>query len=388
MNKCSVSEQIYLDNAATTKTDHRVSEAIEDYLEDCYGNPSSLHRMGRKSAVAMAEAREHVAKLIGASDDEIIFTSGGTEADNLAIKGSLAKKTGKHIITSSIEHPAVSNTCKYMEKKGYEVTYLPVDEYGLIDPGDFEDAIRKDTVLASIIYASNEIGTIEPIEELASVANDNDVIFHTDAVQAVGKLEIDVKKSKIDMLSISGHKIHASKGVGALYVSKDVKLEPMIHGGGHERGLRSGTENVPCVIGLGVACEIERKDMKHNIEKMSSMRDKLIDGISGSIEKTKLNGHPVRRLANNVNFSFYGIEGESLVLHLDSKSIATSTGSACSSKKLKPSDTLIAIGCGDIEAHSSLRLTLSRYNTMDEIDRVLEVIPEVVGNLRKMSPLW
>ncbi len=381
-------EYIYLDNAATTKVDHRVNKAIEDYLEDCYGNPSSLHKMGRESSAVVAEARTQVAELIGAKEREIIFTAGGTEADNLAIKGIVRKNKGKHIITSSIEHPAVYNTCKYLERHGYEVTYLPVDKDGLITPEDFEETIRKDTVLASIIYANNEIGTIEPIKELSEIAREKDVIFHTDAVQTVGKLNIDVEKTGIDLLSLSGHKIHASKGVGALYVADGIKLEPMVHGGGHEKGLRSGTENVTCIIGLGIACEIERTEMKDHIPVMKTMRDRLIDGIMENVEKVKLNGHPTKRLPNNANFSFEAVEGESLVLQLDARGIGTSTGSACSSKKLEPSSTLMAIGRGEVEAHSSLRLTLSRFNTMEEIDKTLETILDVVSNLRKMSPLW
>ncbi len=381
-------EYIYLDNAASTKVDPRVKKVVEDFLAECYGNPSSLHRMGRDSAHAVDEARKKVAALIGAYEEEMIFTSGGTESDNLAITGAVRKNEGSHIITTSIDHPAVFNTCSYLEKHGYDVTYLPVDEYGLIDPDEFEDEIRDDTVLASIIFASNEIGTIEPVAELSKIAHDNDVLFHTDAVQAVGKLELDVHKLGIDMLSLSGHKIHAPKGVGALYVSKDVKLEPIVHGGGHERGLRSGTENVPGIIGLGKACELERTEMAGDISKMKGLRDRLISEILDNVKKVKLNGHPTKRLPNNANFSFDAVEGESLVLHLDGKGIAASTGSACSSTELKPSRTLMATGCGEVEAHSSVRLTLSKFNTAEEIDRALEIIPEIVSNLRKMSPLW
>ncbi len=381
-------EYIYLDNAATTKVDPRVNRAIEDYLEHCYGNPSSLHRMGRESSAAVEEARERVAELVGAGEHEIVFTSGGTEADNLAIKGVVGKNSGKHIITTSVEHPAVHNTCRYLEKQGYEVTYLPVDGHGMVREEDFIHAIREDTVLASIIYASNEIGTIEPIRELAAIAKENDVIFHTDAVQAVGKLEIDVKKIGIDLLSISGHKIHGPKGVGALYLADHVNIEPMMHGGGHENGIRSGTENVTCIIGLGVACEIEGREMDENVGKMKAMRDRLVNGIMDNVREVRLNGHPTKRLVNNANFSFKAVEGEALVLQLDGRGIGTSTGSACSSKELKPSRILTATGCEEVEAHSSLRLTLSRFNTMEEIDRTLEIIPDVVGYLRKMSPLW
>ena len=381
-------EYIYLDNAATTKVDPRVKKAVEDFLEECYGNPSSLHRMGRDSAHAVEKARVKIADLIGAKEEEIIFTSGGTEADNLAIKGAVGRNEGKHIITSEIEHPAVYKTCNHLEKHGYDVTYLPVDEYGLIDPEQFKESIRDDTVLASIIFASNEIGTIEPIPEMVKIAREHGVLFHTDAVQAVGKLDIDVKKMGIDMLSLSGHKINAPKGVGALYVSKKVKLEPLMHGGGHERGLRAGTENVPGIIGLGVACELKRKEMSEDIPKMKHLRDRLISEVLDSVKKVKLNGHPTKRLPNNANFSFDAVEGESLVLHLDARGIAASTGSACSSTELKPSRTLMATGCGEVEAHSSVRLTLDKYNTEEEIDYVLKVLPEVVTTLRKMSPLW
>ncbi len=381
-------EYIYLDNAASTKVDPRVKRVVDDFLSECYGNPSSLHKMGRDSAHAVDEARVKVAALIGAKEEEMLFTSGGTESDNLAIKGVIEKNEGDHIITTAIEHPAIFNTCKYLEKHGYEVTYLPVDEFGMIDPADFENEIREDTVLASVIYASNEIGTIEPVEELARISHDHDVIFHTDAVQAVGKMDIDVHKRGIDLLSLSGHKIHAPKGVGALYVSKDVKLAPILHGGGHERGLRSGTENVPSIIGLGKACELLRTEMAGDISHMKGLRDRLISDITENIEKVKLNGHPTKRLPNNANFSFDAVEGESLVLHLDGKGIAASTGSACSSTELKPSRTLMATGCGEVEAHSSVRLTLSKFNTVEEIDRTLEIIPEIVNNLRMMSPLW
>ncbi len=381
-------EYIYLDNAATTKVDPRVKKVVEDFLSECYGNPSSLHKMGRDSAHAVDEARVKIAALIGAKEDEIIFTSGGTESDNLAIKGILEKNEGKHIITTTIEHPAIYNTCKYLEKHGYEVTYLPVDEFGMVDPTDFENEIKEDTVLASVIYASNEIGTIEPVKELAAIAHDHDVLFHTDAVQAVGKMDIDVHKIGIDMLSLSGHKIHAPKGVGALYVSNDVKLAPILHGGGHERGIRSGTENVPGIIGLGKACELLRTEMAGDISHMKGLRDRLISNITENIDKVKLNGHPTKRLPNNANFSFDAVEGESFVLHLDGKGIAASTGSACSSTELKPSRTLMATGCGEVEAHSSVRLTLCKFNTVEEIDKTLEIIPEIVNNLRMMSPLW
>lgn len=381
-------DYIYLDDAATTRVDDRVKKIMDKYYMKKYGNPSSLHRMGKDARKAMGDARKNTASLIGADKDEIIFTSGGTEADNLAIKGAVEKNEGNHIITTEIEHAAVYNTCRYLEKKGYDVTYLGVDEDGLVNLDEFKDAIREDTVIASIMYANNEIGTVEPIEELAEIADKNDVLFHTDAVQAVGKLPIDVKEEKIDMLSLSAHKLHGPKGVGALYLSKDVDIEPIMHGGGHENGYRSGTENVSGIVGLGKACEIAEDEMDEYVPRMIRLRDKLIDNILEEGEEVYLNGHREKRLPNNANFYFVAAEGEAIVLHLDSRGIATSTGSACSSKSLKASRTLLATGLDEQYAHCSLRLTLSRYTEEKEIDKTIEVVPEVIANLRDMSPLW
>lgn len=379
---------IYLDDASTTKVDDRVKKAMEEYYYKKYGNPSSLHKMGKEAKKAMKNARERTASLIGSDSYEIIFTSGGTEADNLAIKGAVKKNKGNHIITTEIEHAAVYNTCKYLEKNGYDVTYLDVDEDGIVDLDEFEDAIRDDTVIASIMYANNEIGTIEPIKELAEIAHEKDVIFHTDAVQAVGKIPIDVKEEKIDMLSLSAHKLHGPKGVGALYLSNEVDIESIIHGGGHENGYRSGTENVSGIVGLGKACEIAEDEMDEYVPRMTRLRDKLIDNILNEVDEAYLNGHRKKRLQNNANFYFVAAEGEAIVLHLDSRGIAASTGSACSSKSLKASRTLLATGLDEQYAHCSLRLTLSRYTEEEDINKAIKVVPEVIANLRDMSPLW
>ncbi len=381
-------EYIYMDNAATTKVDPRVKEIMNKYLDDEYANPSSIHTMGNRGTEALEEAREKVASLIGAEAEEIVFTSGGTESDNLAIKGAVWKNPGDHIITSCLEHPAVLKTCEYLEENGYDVTYLDVDEHGLVDLEEFEESIREDTVLASIMYANNEIGTIEPIEELVKIAHEHDVLFHTDAVQAVGKTHIDVKEEDIDLFSLSGHKIHAAKGVGALYIKDGVDMEPLQHGGAHEFGLRAGTENVPGIVGLGEACSIAEEEMDDYIPEMKRLRDKLIKGIDKNIEKSYLNGHPTERLVNNVNFSFEAVEGESILLQMDSQGIEASTGSACSSKKLEPSQAILALGRDEELAHSSIRLTIGKYTKEEHVDKVLEVLPEIISNLRAMSPLW
>lgn len=379
--------KVYLDHAATTPVDKEVLEAMLPFFDEKFGNASSLHTYGREAREALEKSREEVAKLINADADEIIFTGSGTESDNLAIKG-IAFKHGKgHIITSKIEHPAVLETCKYLEKKGFDVTFLPVDEYGLVKLEDVENAIRDDTILISIMHANNEIGTIEPIEEIGEIARKHGIIFHTDAVQSAGKIEIDVKKINVDLLSMSSHKIYGPKGVGVLYVRRGVKLEPVLHGGGHERGLRSSTENVAGIVGFAKACEICRRRMHEDAEKITRLRDKIIKEVL-KIEESYLTGHPTKRLPNNASFYFKGIEGESLVLMLDAKGIATSTGSACSSKKLQASHVLLAIGIRPEDAHGSLRVTLGRENTEEEIDYFLEVLPEVVEELRKISPMW
>lgn len=386
-------KKIYMDYASTTPVDREVLEAMEPYFTEFYGNASSIHSFGLESYDAVEESRKKVADAIGAKSEEIIFTAGGTESDNMALKGiaylNKAKRNtkGPHIITSAIEHPAILETCNHLENQGWNVRYLPVDEYGVIKLEEFKNSISKDTFLISIMYANNEIGTIEPIKEIGKIARENKVAFHTDAVQAVGKIPIDVNKLDIDLLSISSHKIYGPKGIGALYIRKGVKIQPIIHGGGHERGLRSSTYNTPGIVGLGKACELIRNRMDKDVEHMKDLRDRLIKGVL-NIEECYLNGHPEKRLVNNAHFRFMAVEGESLVLGLDDKGVAAATGSACSSRKLKVSHVLTAIGLDPADAHGSLRLSLGRRNTRGDVSYVVDVLPDVVKNLRRMSPLW
>ncbi|MDI6887699.1 MAG: cysteine desulfurase NifS [Candidatus Thermoplasmatota archaeon] len=388
-------KRIYLDHAATTPIAQEVLKEMLPYFTEFYGNASSLHSFGREAHNAIEKARAQIANLIKAKEEEIIFTSSGTESDNLAIKGIAYRHKelitdfeGPHIITSAIEHPAVLETCKYLEQQGFRVKYLPVDKYGFVNVEELENSISKGTFLITIMHANNEIGTIEPIEEIGKIAKERDVILHTDAVQSFGKVPIDVGKMNADLLSVSAHKIYGPKGVGALYIKRGVQVEPFIHGGGHERGLRSSTENIAGIVGLGKAAELAQQRIESDAAYMTKLRDKLIKNITENVEESYLNGHPTKRLPNNAHFRFTGIEGESLVLSLDEKGIASSTGSACSSKKLEPSHVLLAIGLNEVEAHGSLRLTLGRENTEEEIDYVLSVLPEVVERLRKISPLW
>ncbi|AFD00347.1 cysteine desulfurase NifS [Methanocella conradii HZ254] len=382
-------KKVYLDNSATTRVSQEVLDAMLPFFTETYGNPSSLHTMGQEASAAVQKAREQVARAIGADAEEIIFTSCGTEADNLALVGTAYanRKKGNHIITSSIEHPAILRTCEFLEKEGFRVTYLPVDRYGMVSPADVEAAIRPETTLISVMAVNNEIGTIQPVREIGRIAKEHNVYFHSDAVQAVGKVPINVKKDDIDMLSLSGHKIHAPKGVGALYVKKGTRIQALIHGGGQERNMKSGTENVPGIVGLGQACEAAIRDFDKNTAHMKRLRDKLIEGLL-KIDRVRLNGHPTIRSPNNVNVSFSFIEGESLVLFLDMSGIEASTGSACSSKNLKASHVLLACGLPPEEAHGSLRLTNCAFNTEDEIDYVLETLPGIVDRLRAMSPLY
>jgi cysteine desulfurase len=386
-------KNVYLDYGATTPVDPKIVKAMMPYFHEYYGNPSSIHSYGIKAQEAIEESRNHVASIIHGKEEEIIFTSGGTEADNLAIKGiaemnqDKKQKNGNHIITTLIEHPAVLETCKYLEKTGYNVKYLPVDKYGLIDIKDLEDAISESTFLVSIIYANNEIGTIQPMKQIGEITKKHNIIFHTDAVQAVGKVPIDVVKDNIDMLSFSSHKIYGPKGVGALYVKKGITIPPLFHGGGHEKGRRSSTLNTPGIIGFGKACELGKKRLSKDSKHMMALRDKLIDCIL-KIEESYLNGHPSKRLPNNAHFRFDAVEGESLQMMLNEKGIAAATGSACSSKKLKPSHVLLALGLKPEEAHGSLRFTLGRTTTEDEIDYVCDELPPIVHLLREMSPLW
>ncbi|MEL7670123.1 cysteine desulfurase NifS [Methanobacterium sp.] len=381
---------MYMDHSATSPVDPEVFEAMKPYFVDNFGNASTLYSLGRDARKAMEAAREQVASLIGAKPEEVIFTSGGTESDNIAIKGTAyrLKNKGNHIITSAIEHPAVRETCKYLEKNGFEVTYLPVYEEGTVRVSDLEDAITDKTILITIMHANNEIGTIQPISEIGKIARENKIYFHTDAVQTVGKIPVNVEEMNVDMLSLSAHKVYGPKGIGALYVKKGVRLEPIIHGGGHEKGLRPGTENVSGIVGLGKACELAEKNLLEDSKYITNLRDRLIDGILDSVEQSYLDGHRTKRLPNNVNLRFTGIEGESLVLHLDSKGVAASTGSACSSKSLEPSHVLLALGLEHVEAHGSLRLTLGKENTEEEVDYVITAAKEVVETLRKLSPLW
>ncbi|MGL5512687.1 MAG: cysteine desulfurase NifS, partial [Sporomusa sp.] len=367
-------KRIYFDHSATTPVNREVAELMMEYMTDKYGNASSVHGFGREARKAMEQAREKVAALINAAPTEIIFTSGGTESDNLAIKGvALAnRKKGNHIITTSIEHHAVLHTCEYLEKQGFTVTYLPVDEHAMIRMEDLKNAITDQTILISIMFANNEVGTIQPIKEIGQLAKERGIYFHTDAVQAIGHYPVDVKELNIDLLTMAGHKFYASKGVGVLYVRRGVKLVEIQHGGGHERNMRAGTENVPGIVGLGKAAEIVMRDMDKEIAHVQALRDKIITGIMEKVPHIKLNGHPESRLPGNVNFSFLFIEGESLLLNLDLKGIAASSGSACTSGSLDPSHVLLAMGLTHEVAHGSLRVTLGRDNTEDEVDYFLE----------------
>ncbi len=381
---------IYMDNAATTKLDPEVLEAMMPYLTEEYGNPSSVYRLGSRNKSAISEARDKIASLLGATSREIYFTGGGTEADNWAIKGvAYANKAkGNHIITSKIEHHAVLHACEYLEKQGFEVTYLDVDEFGSVDLQGLKDSIREETILISIMYANNEIGTIQPIREIGEIAKEKGIIFHTDAVQAIGAIEIDVKDLNIDLLSLSGHKFHGPKGVGALYIKQGVKIDPLIIGGGQERTRRAGTENVPGIIGLAKAMEKTYANLEEKNKKIIKLRDYLIGEIQKKIKYTRLNGDPIKRLPGNSNICFEFIEGEALLLSLDMKGIAGSSGSACTSGSLDPSHVLLAIGLPHGIAHGSLRLTLNEDNTREEIDYVVESLVEIVDRLRMMSPLY
>ena len=376
-----------MDHAATTPVAEEVIETMNPYFGEVYGNASSLHVFGQNAKKVLEESRQKIAELIGAESSEIYFTSGGTEADNAALKGiAFANKyKGNHIITTKIEHDAVLKTCDYLGTKGFEITKLDVDETGLVDIEDLKNAITDKTILVSIMHANNEIGTIQNIAEIGKICREHGVYFHTDAVQTFGKIPIDVNGMNIDLLSASSHKIYGPKGVGCLFVRNGVNIETFIHGGGHEHGKRSGTENVAGIVGFGKAAEIAKRDMENEYMRLSNLRDKLIEGIF-RIPGTKLNGHCEQRLPNNVNISFKHIEGEGLVLRLDDKGIAASTGSACSSYSLEPSHVLLAIGLEHGDAHGSLRLTLGKQNTKEDVNYVLRVLPGVVNGLREISP--
>ena len=392
----SESRYVYLDYNATTPMDPRVIEEINKHFRETYGNASSLHTIGQQAHQILEVSREKVASLINADKDDIFFTSSGTEADNLAVQGVAFKnkERGNHIITSSIEHHAVENPCKELEKRGYKVTFLPVDKYGLISLKDLEEVITDKTILISIMFANNEIGTIEPIKEIGKIASKHDIIFHTDAVQAIGKVRIDVNEMNIDLLSASAHKLYGPKGIGMLYIRDQGKrkgwgkyIAPLMHGGGHEKKMRPSTEAIPLIAGFAKAAEIAKDDMLKEMERQTKLRDKIINNILENIEDSYLNGHPTKRLPNNVNLGFRFVEGESILLSLDMEGIAASTGSACSSKSLEASHVLLAIGLRPEEAHGSLRISFGRFTTEDEIDYFLEKLPPIIERLRKMSPL-
>ena len=381
---------VYADNAATTRVSDEVLNSMLPYFTERYGNASSIYKLGRDAQRDIEIAREKVAKALNASPNEIFFTSCGSESDNWAIRGvceKLASKGKKHIITSVFEHHAILHTCQYMEKHGYDVTYLPISKDGFVNPEDVRNAIREDTAIVSIMYANNEIGTIQPNKEIGAICREKKVIFHTDAVQAVGNVPIDVKEQNIDILSLSGHKIHAQKGIGAIYIKKGLALPNLIFGGAQERNKRAGTENVPAIVGLGTAIEIATANIPEKAEKVTAMRNRLIDGIL-KLPKTRLNGSRENRLPGNCNISIEGVEGESLLLKLDLNGICASSGSACTSGSLDPSHVLLALGLKHEVAHGSLRLSISDENTDEDIDYILEVVPKIVEQLRAMSPLW
>jgi cysteine desulfurase len=381
-------KRIYLDYAATTPTHPDVVEAMLPYFSDSFGNPSSIYSYGQEAKGAVEKAREKVAALINARDEEIVFTSGGTEADNFAIEGvAFANPEHNHIIISTIEHHAVIETCKFLERRGFEITYLPVDKDGLVNPDDAREAITNKTCLISVMHANNEVGTIQPIKELAAIAREAGIYFHTDAVQTAGQLPINVDELGMNLLSISAHKLYGPKGVGALYIRKGTRLVPFMHGGGQERNRRGSTENVPGIVGFGKATEIAREVMAGEIERQTRLRDRLIKSILEQIDGVRLNGHPTKRLPNNVNVSVDYVEGESMLLNLDLENICASTGSACSSSSLEASHVLLALGLGHEQAHGSLRFTIGKWTTEEDIDRVMEVLPQIVSKLRAMSPL-
>ncbi|CAD6490198.1 MAG: Cysteine desulfurase IscS 2 [Candidatus Argoarchaeum ethanivorans] len=381
-------KQIYMDCGATTPVDPLVVEAMLPYFTEKFGNASSLHSFGREAKQALESSRTAVAEFIGAKPEEIIFTGGGTESDNLAIKGTAYghRNHGRHIITSAIEHHAVLYTCEHLEKLGFEVTYIPVDKYGMVNPDDVRSAIREDTVLITIMHANNEIGTIEPVNEIGRIAKDRGIYFHTDAVQSAGKIPVNVDDLCVDLLSISAHKIYGPKGVGALYVRGGTDIESLVDGGGHERTLRSGTENIPAIVGFAKACELAHQNMKSDAAHLKNLQDKIINGIL-KIEGCYLNGHPTKRLPNNIHVCFNDIDGDLLLLELDCCGIAVSTGSACSSGSLEPSHVLLATGLKPEGARGSLRITLGRDNTHEDVEYLLEKLPPIIESLRKTHSL-
>lgn len=381
---------IYLDNAATTSLKEEALEEMMPYLKENYSNPSSIYDFAQKAKKAVEDARSVIANALGAKDREIYFTGGGSESDNWALKGVAAalKEKGKHIITSKIEHHAILHTCEYLERQGYEVTYLDVDENGVVPPESVEAAIRPDTILISIMFANNEIGTVEPIEKIGEIASQHNILFHTDAVQAFGHIPIDVEKMHIDLLSASGHKFHGPKGIGFLYLKDGIKIDSLIHGGAQERSRRAGTHNVPGIVGIGAAVKFAMEKMEENRKQEVSVRDYAIDRILKEIPYARLNGHRTERLPNNINVCFRFIEGESMLIMLDQKGICASSGSACTSGSLDPSHVLLAIGLPHEIAHGSLRMTLSEETTKEDMDYVVDSIKQIVERLRSMSPLY
>lgn len=381
---------IYVDNSATTKVDEEVLKAMIPYFSENYGNPSSIYTLGRQNKKAIEDAREKVAKVLNAKPTEIYFTGSGSEADNTALKGAIYanREKGNHIITSKIEHPAILETCKFLEKQGFEVSYINVDENGIIKLDELVKAITDKTILISVMFANNEIGTIQPIKEIGEIAKSHHVLFHTDAVQAVGNVKIDVNELNIDLLSMSGHKFHGPKGIGALYVKTGVKFDKFINGGHQERNKRAGTENVAGIVGMGKAIEIAYKDIDEHIAKLTHLREYYFDQVSKKIPYIKINGDRIKRLPGNTNISFKFVEGEGLLLNLDLKGIYASSGSACTSGSLDPSHVLLAIGLPHEYANGAIRMTFSKYNTKEDIDCIVDNLVEIVGRLRNMLPLY
>ncbi|MBU1150926.1 MAG: cysteine desulfurase NifS [Proteobacteria bacterium] len=381
--------QIYMDYAATTPTDHRVVEAMLPCFGEVYGNPSSLHAFGQEAHGAMEEARAKIAAFLGAKPAEIVFTSGGTESDNFAVKGVVYanRKKGDHIITSAIEHHAVRETCRFLEAEGFKVTYVPVDGDGLVDPASVAEAITDKTILISIMHANNEIGTIQPIAEIGRLARERGVCFHTDAVQTFGQLPFTVDELNVDLMSASAHKLYGPKGVGLLYIRKGTRIMPFMHGGEQENGRRASTQNIPGIVGFGKAVELAKASLSEEAARLAAMRDRFIRGVFERLDGIRLNGHPTRRLPNNINLSVESVEGEGMILSLDMLGIACSTGSACSSSSLEPSHVLLAIGLPHEFSHGSVRFSLGRYTRESDIDAVLETLPQVVGRLRALSPV-
>ncbi len=379
---------VYFDHAATTPVDPRVLAAMLPYFSEQYGNPSELHRLGREGRAAVDAARAQVAAVLGAGEREIVFTSGGTEADNLALFGSLARYQPGHLIVSAIEHPAVMEAARALNRAGWAVDFVPVDGDGIIDVDAYEQAFRDDTRLASVMFANNVVGSVQPVATLARIAHEKGALFHTDAVQAVGSLPVDVAELGVDLLSLSGHKLYGPKGIGALFVKRGTRLQPILHGGGHERRLRSGTENVPGVVGLGVAMTLAAEQLPQVRPRLERLRDRLAAGVGERIPEVTYLGHPTERLPGNVAFSVRYVEGESMLLQLDAHGFMVSSGSACASGSLEPSHVVLALGLGAEEAHGSMRVSLGRENTEEEVDAFLEAFPPIVDKLRQMSPLY